>query len=890
MYKYQASIIMAVYNVEAFLREAIDSVIAQDIGFENIQLILVDDGSPDGSGAICDEYAGQHPDNIVVIHKENGGVSSARNTGLEHVRGQYVNFLDSDDKLSPQTVGNVCRFFALHSDETDVVAFPMYFFDGASGGHILNTKFKKGTRVIDLDREWQVPQLSMSSAFVKAEKLLAYRFDPRLAYAEDAQLMQRLLADKCALGVVREAAYHYRRRSDGAQSAIQASTSRKAWYLDYMRYFQQETIRFYTDRFGFVPRFVQATLMYDLQWRLKLAAIPEGVLSDEETAQYTDLLRETLRVIDDSVIDAQKHIFREHKLLAYTLKHGDALRACQRDNELMLCAADRICFRVSDLPLRLEFLETTAEQCRIDGVLCALPFLEPPFSLYAQVGQQQYPCQLTGQRRPVLGIGQPIQQRYTFSVTIPLDSGTVNEICFRCRIGESFIPMRLIQYGSFFPVSSTYGSSYRADKPWLVRPWGKGLRIEPYTRQQHRLYEGNLRRELWHKHRPGARKAVLFRYVARLLRKWKRKPLWLISDRVMKAGDNGEAMFRYLRENHPEVDARFVISGSSPDYRKMKKLGPVLKRESYRYKICLLLSDRILSSSAEAETYNPFHGYSEPYRDILTDTRFIFLQHGVTKDDLSQWLGRFNKNLSGFVTAARPEWESIIHGEYEYTPRQVWLTGFPRFDRLYHDEQRWITIMPTWRKYLMSGWDVHTDTWGLAPGVESSDYVVFYNQLLNDSRLLEAARQYGYQLQFLPHPNFQHHLDIFQRNDAVRFLGREMDYRDIFAKSDLVLTDYSSVVFDFAYLRKPVLYTHFDAEDFFKGEHVYSKGYFDYTRDGFGEVEYDLDGTVARIIEYMQSGCCLKDEYRRRIDRFFAFDDQNNCQRVYQKILEMDEK
>ena len=886
-FKYKVSVIMAVYNVEAFLRESIDSLIAQDIGFENIQLILVDDGSPDGSGAICDEYAAKYPENIVVIHKENGGVSSARNMGLERVEGRFVNFLDSDDKLTPETVGNVYRFFMDHLDETDVVAFPMEFFDGQTGSHILNTKFSKGSRVIDLDRDWQNPQLSMSSAFVKAECLAPHRFDSRLAYAEDAQIMQRLLADKFTMGVVQDAAYLYRRRSDGQQSAIQSSVSRKAWYLSYMRYFQLETIQFYLDRYGFVPRFIQATLMYDLQWRVKLEEIPDGVLTEAEEAEYLALLHQVLGYIDDDVIDAQKHIFREHKLLAYQLKHGDTLTLCRRSNEVLLRSGDRVRFRASDLPLKLEFLDLSGGTCTIDGVFGVLPFISEPFTLTAQAAGRQYECELLPARRPARAMGREIQQRYPFRVTIPLDQA--QDISFRCRVGDSVIPLRLIQYGSFFPVSTSYSSSYYAGKGWLVLPQATGIHLEPFQPKLRGSYERKFRRELWKKQRPGARKAVLFRLCAGFLRKLKRKPLWLISDRVMKAGDNGEALFRYLRENHPEIDARFVISGSSPDYAMMKQVGPVLKRDSYFYKICLLLSDRVISSSAEVETYNPFHGYSEPYRDILTDTKFIFLQHGVTKDDLSQWLGRFNKNLSGFVTAAKPEWDSVVHGAYEYTEKEVWLTGFPRFDRLYRDEQRWITIMPTWRKYLMGGFDPRTDQWSLAPDAENSEYVRFYNRLLNDPRLRDAAKRFGYKLMFLPHPNFQTHLDIFEQNDDVTFLGREMNYRDIYARSELILTDYSSVVFDFAYLRKPVVYTHFDAEDFFAGEHVYSKGYFDYERDGFGEVEYTLDATVDRLIEYMEKGCPLKDEYRRRIDGFFAFDDQNNCQRVYEKIMEMED-
>ena len=107
--------------------------------------------------------------------------------------------------------------------------------------------------------------------------------------------------------------------------------------------------------------------------------------------------------------------------------------------------------------------------------------------------------------------------------------------------------------------------------------------------------------------------------------------------------------------------------------------------------------------------------------------------------------------------------------------------------------------------------------------------------------------------------------------------GTDVVYRDMFAQNKLLVTDFSSVAFDFAYLRKPVLYVHFDTNH-------YQEGYFDYERDGFGEVVYNLEDTVNKMIEYMTNECKLKEEYRVRIDNFFAFNDRNNCQRVYERI------
>ncbi len=170
---------------------------------------------------------------------------------------------------------------------------------------------------------------------------------------------------------------------------------------------------------------------------------------------------------------------------------------------------------------------------------------------------------------------------------------------------------------------------------------------------------------------------------------------------------------------------------------------------------------------------------------------------------------------------------------------------------------------------------------------QQSTYFQYYNQLLTNQRLNEAAQTYGYRIAFFPHPNLQPYENLFSYGKSVDVVPAYASYQELYRKGSLLVTDYSSVVFDFAYMYKPVLYTQFDKEEFFHGEHVFTKGYFDYERDGFGEVEYDLDGTVNRIIEYMANGCQMKEKYRQRVAHFFAYHDRSSCQRVYEKILQV---
>lgn len=277
------------------------------------------------------------------------------------------------------------------------------------------------------------------------------------------------------------------------------------------------------------------------------------------------------------------------------------------------------------------------------------------------------------------------------------------------------------------------------------------------------------------------------------------------------------------------------------------------------------------------------------FRDFYCRNKFVFLQHGVIKDDLSGWLNRFNKNIAGFVCAAHPEAESILGCDYYYD-KQVWLTGLPRYDRLYHDEKKNILIMPTWRKWLMKNYnaaDSDKDAVHVIDNIEQTEFFEFYSALLNNKRLLDACDKYGYHLCYMPHTNFRECMSKFCRDERIKQFDLNMPYRQAFAEADLLVTDYSSTPMDFAYLRKPVIYAQFDKDRFFSGEHTYKKGYFDYEKKGFGEVVYELDNLIDLIISYMENGCRMSDKYKNRVENFFAYHDCNNCQRVYEKILEL---
>ncbi len=212
------SLILPCYNVEAYVERCVRSILEQD--FEDYEIILVDDGATDGTPAICDALAQQEP-RIRVIHKENGGLSSARNAGLDIARGKYIWFIDSDDWIEPSALIQIYQ--ACCDGEPDIVKFAHYRMEKEKKTVLLNVGaglYRSQEQIAMLWRKalCEAGRYSLSSCMhvYKRDFLAMHRFgfvSERLIGSEDYLFNLQTLMRAQTLTVLANPLYTYEKRS-----------------------------------------------------------------------------------------------------------------------------------------------------------------------------------------------------------------------------------------------------------------------------------------------------------------------------------------------------------------------------------------------------------------------------------------------------------------------------------------------------------------------------------------------------------------------------------------------------------------------------------------------------------------------------------------------------
>lgn len=299
-------IIIPVHNVEKYLKEAVDSVIAQSLPFsDNVKVYLIEDGSTDDSLKICEEYKEEYPNNIFVHHFDRAqGVSRARNYGLKMARENetdIVMFLDSDDKLGENTLEKAKEFFSAHQD-LEMATIERFFFDAQEGPHKSNWRFED-KEIVDINEDFRYPQYFVGGLFVRGEALKKMKFDSKMDFWEDSMAINKALLSCEKYGLIKYAAYYYRRREDET-SLVDKSWRSEYRYKKFLNHGYKKLMRYCRFKRGKIIPYIQFVVAYHLRTYL-LEANQDVILEmvpKDEMPKFKKRLQSVLKKVDDDVI------------------------------------------------------------------------------------------------------------------------------------------------------------------------------------------------------------------------------------------------------------------------------------------------------------------------------------------------------------------------------------------------------------------------------------------------------------------------------------------------------------------------------------------------------------------------------------------------------------
>lgn len=374
-------------------------------------------------------------------------------------------------------------------------------------------------------------------------------------------------------------------------------------------------------------------------------------------------------------------------------------------------------------------------------------------------------------------------------------------------------------------------------------------------------------------------KILLALFIAPIYKIFIRKNMYLIGERKDQCQDNGYHLFKYVREKHKNDKFYYCITKDSKQLDKIKYLENIVYYKSFKHYLYYVVSKKLVCAHVGSCTPDTPIIWKLEEKKVIKKNR-IFIQHGITKEFIPS-LTKNESMINTFICGAKPEFQ-FVKKEFGYSDNSVKYLGFCRFDNLHSFKtKKQILIMPTWRQWFgMDGNNVVS-----SEEFVKSDYFKAYNSIINNKKLSNMLKSNSMKIIFYPHNEMQRYLHLFKSNfDNVIVANKEYyDVQNLLKESEILITDYSSIAFDFAYMKKPVIYYQFDDIEYYSNH--YAKGYFDYKKDGFGPLVKNIEELV-KLLKNLDE---VKNNkiYLERMYSFFKIHDCDNCKRHYEEIIKL---
>lgn len=353
------SVVVPAYNCESSIAATVASLQSQTLPAEQLEIVLVNDGSTDGTLAVCERLAATDP-RIVVIDKPNGGVGSARNAGIEAAHGTYIAFLDGDDTLLPETLETAAAFFDAHSHEIDLVTYPMILFNEQREWHHVREKVLTETGVYDLTKlQYAFALVTNVNVLVKNNADLPHFREDLLVHEDEVFFMQVLL-EKQKVGFSKAGGYRYYQHPG---SAIGTKMHPLYQFEKNIGFWEELFARYTHGGAAKAPLYLQASYLNEVNWKIRQDVFFPYHYDKERFNEALRRIAALMAQVDDDVIFTSPRAdeFYRHYLLS--------LKA----NARVECAVDENGFVLRDAG---SFDEACDAGTSNDEVLDCEPFCE----------------------------------------------------------------------------------------------------------------------------------------------------------------------------------------------------------------------------------------------------------------------------------------------------------------------------------------------------------------------------------------------------------------------------------------------------------------------------------------------------------------------------------
>ncbi len=360
---------------------------------------------------------------------------------------------------------------------------------------------------------------------------------------------------------------------------------------------------------------------------------------------------------------------------------------------------------------------------------------------------------------------------------------------------------------------------------------------------------------------------------------YSKKNIWITYDKLFKSGDCGEYFFRYVSDNTKE-NIYYILNKDAKYYSTLKKkYKRILSFNSFKCKLISSHAKIVFLTDQSAMAFCSYNKFQADLCKNIFNADNYHIQHGLTIQDLRHVQNRLTDNIKRYYLASKFEEKNLLNEEYGFKKDELVLTGIPRFDGLHDNKEKIILLTPTWRVNLaMNSQSGKIRDYN--SNFKKSKYFELYNNLINNEELLNNLKKYNYKLRFIIHPTLINNIDDYDKNDYVEIYPANLiDYETELRNASLMITDYSGVQYDFAYMKKPIIYYHPK-----ELPPSYGSGTMDYEKNGFGPIISNEKDLIAAITKVLKVDCKNDTKYINRIKTFFEYDDFNSCKRIYEDL------